>query len=674
MLLVHTLGHFAISYDDRCIEIAGRKSRALLAYLALADTGTETRERIVGLLWSEVEEKRARASLRQTVYEIRETLEKAGFWGLTSDKMSIGLAPNAVQVDLFEIFNRAKAGVAHPLMLERERIIDSLLGDFENVDAAFHVWLLAKRETLRNRLITLLEDVLHAPADQRDTTANIARALLLLDPTHEEAARALIRSRVEAGDIGGALGIYKALWKLLDEEYDVEPSKETQELIAAVKLAQPPPPSAGRTAIAARSGAITTRAVQNRAQQRPRPLKLTVAVGSFDVEGVHQDRRYLVQGFRRELMASLVRFREWGVRDQALVPAGAIPIDPTPSEYIVDGSAFEGPDSVRLLLMMRDAQSNEYLWSERIQISTAQWFDAQQSIVRRLATALNVHLSAERLASVAAKRTNDVRAFDLWLRGHGLLLNFHPKDWEEALTLFRGIIEEAPHFSPVYSSLANAQNILHLAHPGMLRERQREQQALGYARQAAHLDPIDSRAQLCLGWAYLMAKQYELGALHQALARELNENDPWTMVSSALGCAFCGSYDQARDLSERALSLALTPSASHWAFQSQLRFLCEDYTGTVAAAEHTEGIQYVMAWKTAALFHLGRHEAACAEADRFYASISKNWFGLASANKETMTRWLLYGFPISQEGDWERLRAGLAGAGAPTDGLRHHGW
>jgi len=373
-------------------------------------------------------------------------------------------------------------------------------------------------------------------------------------------------------------------------------------------------------------------------------------------------------------MACLVRFREWRVRDQALVPAGSIPADPAPSEYIIDGSAFEGQDALRLLLMLRDAQSNEYLWSERIQMSTAQWFDAQQSVVRRLATALHVHLSAERLASVAANHSNDIRAFDLWLRGHGLLLNFLPKDWEEALTLFRRIVEEAPHFSPVYSSLANAQNILHLAHPGILRDRRREQQALGYARQAAYLDPIDSRAQLCLGWAYLMANQYELGALHQALARELNENDPWTMVSSALGCAFCGNYEQARDLSARALNLALTPSPSHWAFQSQLRFLCEDYAGTVAAAEQTEGIKYVMAWKAAALFHLGRYDEAWLEADRFFASIGSNWLGEGSPNRETMTRWLLYGFPISQPSDWERLRAGLAGAGAPTNGLCHHGW
>ena len=671
MLVVHTLGHFALRHGDREVEIAGRKSRALIAYLALAERGRETRQRIVGLLWSEVEESRARASLRQVIYEIREAFEEVGFVGLSSDKEAVTLAPGSVQVDLFEVLRSAEAGVAHRLVLERERIIDGLLDEFENVDAGYRVWLLAKREALRNRAISLFEDTLRTSADQRDTTANVARALMHLDPTHEEAARALIRSRTQAGDIGGALGIYKTLWNLLEDEYDVEPSKETQELIAAIKMGQPTPSDDGRNTNVTTVAPVPPAAA---APQRWRPLKLTLAIGGFDVEGVRDERRYLVHGFRRELIASLVRFREWRVRDQALVPAGAMPVHTVPSEYIVDGSAFEGVDSLRLLLMLRDAQSNDYLWSERINVSTAQWFDGQQSIVRRLATALNVHLSAERLASLAATRGHDVRAYDLWLRGHGLLLNFRPKDWEQALALFRSIVEEAPHFSPVYSSLANAQNILHLAHPGILRERQREQQALTYARQAAHLDPIDLRAQLCLGWSFLMSKQYELGALHQALARELNENDPWTMVSSALGCAFCGAYAQARDLSERGLSLALTPSPSHWAFQSQLRFMCEDYVGTVAAAEQTNGIQYVVAWKAAALFHLGRRDEASTEADRFYASVSKEWVGETPASKEAMTRWLLYAFPISQEGDWERLRAGMAGAGAPTEGLQHHGW
>ena len=65
--------------------------------------------------------------------------------------------------------------------------------------------------------------------------------------------------------------------------------------------------------------------------------------------------------------------------------------------------------------------------------------------MRRLATALNVHISAERtrrdwLSAVQS----DLRAYDLWLQGHALLLNFAPTDWHEAERSFRKIISEMP--------------------------------------------------------------------------------------------------------------------------------------------------------------------------------------------------------------------------------------
>ena len=65
-----------------------------------------------------------------------------------------------------------------------------------------------------------------------------ASGRLRLDATHEVAARYLIRARATAGDVAGALGVYKALWEVLEREYDVEPSRETQELIAALRMDQ----------------------------------------------------------------------------------------------------------------------------------------------------------------------------------------------------------------------------------------------------------------------------------------------------------------------------------------------------------------------------------------------------------------------------------------------------
>ena len=240
-LRIETFGRFVVRCGDREIVLNGRKARALLGYLALADSGQETRERLVGLLWSETEEAKARASLRQTLYEIREAFQAVGFDKFDADKHVIRIDRDALEVDLWEVMDSAKRGEPHAILLERDRATESLLHELESVDPSFRSWLLAKRQSLHDRLVAHLEDALRGQVDAASSRneEQVARALMKLDPTHEEAARALIRARVAAGDVGGALNIYRALWNLLEEEYDVEPSKETQELIAAVKLGQP---------------------------------------------------------------------------------------------------------------------------------------------------------------------------------------------------------------------------------------------------------------------------------------------------------------------------------------------------------------------------------------------------------------------------------------------------
>ena len=241
-LKIETFGQFTIRHGDREVVLNGRKARALLGYLALGESGQETRERLVGLLWSETEEGKARASLRQTLYEIREAFQAVGFDKFDADKHVARLDRDALEVDLWDVMESAKRGEPHAILLERDRVTESLLRELETVDPSFRSWLLAKQQSLHNRLVTHLEDVLRGQADAAASRneEQVARALMKLDATHEEAARALIRARVAAGDMGGALGIYKALWKLLEDEYDVEPSKETQALIADVKMGHGP--------------------------------------------------------------------------------------------------------------------------------------------------------------------------------------------------------------------------------------------------------------------------------------------------------------------------------------------------------------------------------------------------------------------------------------------------
>lgn len=232
-----------------------------------------------------------------------------------------------------------------------------------------------------------------------------------------------------------------------------------------------------------------------------------------------------------------------------------------------------------------------------------------------------------------------------------------------------------PTFAPAYSSLAQMHNSQHIALPGVFREPRRTEVALAYAREAARLDPIDSRSQLCLGWSHALAKQYEQATIFMSLAYELNENDPWTMISAATCLAFCAQYDYAREIADQALRLPLVPSPLQWAYHATLRFMQGDYTGTVEAATLAGDTNAnVAGFKTSALFHLGDRKAAGAELERFYRMIRGRWVGSESASKSNIARWFLTTFPIKRSEDWHRLKDGLAGAGAPVEGLEHHSW
>ena len=70
------------------------------------------------------------------------------------------------------------------------------------------------------------------------------------------------------------------------------------------------------------------------------------------------------------------------------------------------------------------------------------------------------------------------------------------------------------------------------------------------------------------------------------LACELNDNDPWTLLSCALFHAFCGSIEQARVRAEQALALSQVPSVSRVGLTTaSFRVLGGDYAGAIEACD-----------------------------------------------------------------------------------------
>src|SRR5215510_9917890 len=92
------LGGFRARLDDgRVVSLPIKKAQALLAYLALPIGHAHPRDKLAALLWGDMRQPQARASLRQALTALRRAL--AGVSALRVDTESVALDPDAVAVD-----------------------------------------------------------------------------------------------------------------------------------------------------------------------------------------------------------------------------------------------------------------------------------------------------------------------------------------------------------------------------------------------------------------------------------------------------------------------------------------------------------------------------------------------------------------------------------------------
>ncbi len=658
-LLLSLVGPLRLRCDGREIRLRSRKARAVLGYLALSESGEESRERLVGLLWSESSEKRARDALRQVLHELRESLEEAGFQGLRTDRLSVALAPGSISTDVHAMLRAVEAGMAPGLLLDTAELGEAVLQGLDDLDPAFRVWLLTTRQALLDRLTRSLEPAMRRADLPVEARQNLARAMLRLDPTHEEACRILMRCLAEAGDTSAALRVYNALFNLLDAEFDTEPTSATLKLLAEIKLGRLEPSAAAPGA------------------SPPQPqsaARIALLVEPFQLNGVPPDQQHLTQGFRHDLMACLVRFREWFVADgYALPPAEQIG-HRVSARYRIRTTAYRAGEGIRLTMILAE-ESGIWVWTESADLTLDGWYEMQSRIVRHIAVSLNLQISAARLNRLAAEPDVSLAAFDQWLRGQAMILRFSAQDWARAEALFSECIAQTPQFSPPYSGLVQMDNAVHIVHPGVRRERAREVRSLERARRAVQLDPMDSRAQLCLGWSLAMCNQHAQADVHMRLARDLNQYDSWTLISTALFHSFRGQHDAAAKLAGLALDATLQPSATHWAYQVSIAYLRGDDEAALEACDLAQDrIHTLPAWRAASLARLGRRDEAVAAAQRFLRGIRGNWHGTTEPDDAEITRWLLHLYPMRNPAEWNRLRDGVAMAGLPVAGLRHGDW
>jgi len=201
----------------------GRKTRALLACLALPPGTVWPREKLMALLWSDRSDEQARASLRQALVELRRALGAAPV--LRAEQDAISLDPGALGVDVVDFQRLAREGRWE----EAAALYRGPLLDAHGVrDDAFESWLRIERDRLHDLAMIVL-DRLAASQSGEAAIATLQRQLQL-EPMREASHRKLMSLYAAAGERAHALRQFEHCREILRRELQAGPDAETERL------------------------------------------------------------------------------------------------------------------------------------------------------------------------------------------------------------------------------------------------------------------------------------------------------------------------------------------------------------------------------------------------------------------------------------------------------------
>lgn len=648
------IGHMeAWTLTSESILPAGRKTRALLAIIALSSPRPVLRSRLAELLWSRRPEEQARASLRQEIHRLLEVLAPAGQDVLSINRDSLALRPGIVWVDVDEVL---RATTTHPASLA---LLDGeLLESLDGIDPAFDAWLATERERLRDRARTIAETLLEDQASPESLIA-VAQQLLSIDRAHEGAWRALMRAHAERGERGLAVQSYDRCRAVLAETMDAAPSPETQALLAQIRGGRAPPPVAAPPALETRAPEPHLAAPRGGARVGVLPLTL---VGTDETEA------HLALGLAEEINNALARFR-WmflvssssiaqfvqdGRDDAALRRAFGL-------DYILEGSVQKVGRRLRITLRLIDLRGeNQVVWARRFDRQTNDLLTLQDEVAAEVVAQIDPEILLIEARRAAHRPPADATAYDLLLRALPALTRLERLHFGQAGALLRQAIALEPDYAAAHAWYACW---LHLqVGQGWAEDTaQALNDAAYHAEHAITLDPGDARGFAVAGHtrAFLHHRLREAAALHER-ARALNPNLAMAWALSAFNQLYMGNWEEAERQLNRYKQLSpLDPGAFQYdvAF-SIVALLKGDYEGAVAAGRSVSELNpaFSAACKPylAALGHLGQSTEATVVRRRLFA-----------IEPGFSVQHFLESEPYERTHDRERFAAGLRLAGIP---------
>jgi non-specific serine/threonine protein kinase len=300
-----------------------------------------------------------------------------------------------------------------------------------------------------------------------------------------------------------------------------------------------------------------TSAIRSRSASTP-VHEHSIAVLYFEnLSGMKEDE-YLRDGITEDITTELSKIKGLKTFSRAMVmayrdksvTAGQIGKE-LGASYVLVGSLRRAGNRLRINAQLVDAATDFPLWSERYDREMEDVFEVQDEIASKIAAALRITLSPQEQQALAAKPTDNLQAYDLYLRGRNYARRVGRQDLQVGLQMYENAVALDPEFALAHAGLANicAQYYYHF-------ERQQRwiDRAIAATQKASAFGSDAPEIRLAEAWVIFAEGRCDeaVEIIRAALERDPDLDGGYYLLGRALFEG--GRYQEVIDIMEEALA------------------------------------------------------------------------------------------------------------------------
>jgi TolB-like protein/Tfp pilus assembly protein PilF len=190
-------------------------------------------------------------------------------------------------------------------------------------------------------------------------------------------------------------------------------------------------------------------------------LEKSIAVLPFKNDSNDATNVYIVNGLMESVLNNLQKIEDLRVisrtsvekfrNNTKTIPEIAKELDVS---YFVEGSGQKIGEDILLNIQLIEASTDKHLWAQQYKRKATDIFDLQKEVAKNIATKIEAIITPEEAARINKKPTDNLEAYDYFLKAQDLFFLGNRDGLEAAIPLFKKAIEYDTKFSRAYANIA----------------------------------------------------------------------------------------------------------------------------------------------------------------------------------------------------------------------------